>query len=167
MASVTLLTMDPESLDLLISAGDEFEAKHGITLGVNRNLARELARHTRDAVRKKHGDPGWWGYLALDHQSRVVVGSCGFKGSPDPGGGVEIAFITFPQCEGKGYATSMAENLVELAFRSGAVKRVIAHTPPEKNASTRVLEKAGFRLDGEHHDPDDGTVWRWVLEGPL
>ena len=167
MALVTLLNMDPDSLNLLISAGDEFERLHNVSLGANRDLARELARHTRDAIRKNHGDPGWWGYLALDAESRLVVGSCGFKGSPGNDGSVEIAYITFPDCEGYGYATSMAGNLVEIAFRSGAVKQVIAHTLPEKSASTHVLEKAGFRLDGEHHDSEDGTVWRWILEGPL
>ena len=167
MASVKLVNMDPGSLDLLITDDADFERVYDVALGPNRDLARELAKHTRDAVRKNHGDSGWWGYLAMDPGTRVVVGSCGFKGSPARDGSVEIAYITFPDCEGRGYATSMASNLVEIAFQSGAVKRVVAHTLPEKSGSTRVLEKAGFKLAGEQHDPDDGTVWRWTLEGPL
>src|SRR6185503_4650545 len=42
-----------------------------------------------------------------------------------------------------------------------AVRLVRAHTLPERNASTRVLEKNGFRLLGPIVDPEDGPVFRW------
>ena len=42
-----------------------------------------------------------------------------------------------------------------------AVRLVRAHTLPERNASTRVLEKNGFRLVGPVVDPEDGPVFRW------
>jgi len=38
----------------------------------------------------------------------------------------------------------------------------IAHTLPEPNASTRILEKVGLRRDGEARDPEVGVVWRWA-----
>jgi RimJ/RimL family protein N-acetyltransferase len=40
-------------------------------------------------------------------------------------------------------------------------RTIRAHTMPEQNASTRVLEKCGFRWLGEVVDPEDGAVWRW------
>jgi RimJ/RimL family protein N-acetyltransferase len=58
----------------------------------------------------------------------------------------------------------MARKLVELARRSAAVRRVIAHTLPETNASTRVLEKVGMTFVGEVMDPEDGRVWRWQVQ---
>ena len=58
----------------------------------------------------------------------------------------------------------MAKKLIELASDSAAVRRVVAHTLPEKNASTRVLEKVGMRLLGEVMDPEDGRVWRWQVQ---
>jgi len=60
-----------------------------------------------------------------------------------------------------GYATSMARKLIELATGCAAVKRVLAHTLPHANASTRVLEKNGMMFVGEVNDPDDGRVWQW------
>ena len=42
------------------------------------------------------------------------------------------------------YATEMARKLIELASSSADVRRIVAHTLPEANASTRVLEKAGM-----------------------
>jgi hypothetical protein len=39
---------------------------------------------------------------------------------------------------------------------------VIAHTLPERNASNRVLEKAGFHLAEATHEGDT-PVWRYSL----
>jgi RimJ/RimL family protein N-acetyltransferase len=108
----------------------------------------------------------WGGYFVVDAETREVVGSCGFKGQPTADGMVEIAYFTYPDFEGMGYATAMAMKLVELAATTTTLKQIIAHTLPEENASTRVLEKVGMSFVGEVIDPDDGCVWRWHLQGP-
>jgi RimJ/RimL family protein N-acetyltransferase len=59
----------------------------------------------------------------------------------------------------------MASELTTRAKSSSAVERVIAHTRPERNASTRVLEKSGFQRDGEIVDPVFGLVWRCIRSG--
>jgi len=74
---------------------------------------------------------------------------------------VEIAYFTFPEHEGQGCATEMARQLTEMALQDPQVQRVIAHTLPEPNASTHVLEKNGFRFVGSTEDPEEGTIWRW------
>lgn len=51
------------------------------------------------------------------------------------------------------------------AHGADPARRTRAHTLPERNASTRVLEKCGFTLVGEVVDPDDGVVWRWERPG--
>jgi RimJ/RimL family protein N-acetyltransferase len=106
----------------------------------------------------------WGGYLVVDESTREVVGSCAFKTPPTDEGNVEIAYFTYPGFEGRGYATEMTRRLIELARRSAAVRRIVAHTLPDTSASTRVLEKAGMALVGEVMDPDDGRVWRWQLQ---
>ena len=83
--------------------------------------------------------------------------------NPDASGCVEIAYYTFPPFEGHGYATAMARRLRELAAATNAVREVVALTLPEANASTRVLEKVGFRRAGDAMDSDQGRVWRWVF----
>jgi ribosomal-protein-alanine N-acetyltransferase len=45
------------------------------------------------------------------------------------------------------------------------VTTVVAHTLPEWNASNRVLEKTGFRLDGEAAE-DGEVVWRFSHARP-
>jgi len=103
----------------------------------------------------------WHGYAAIESESNRLVGVCGFKGNPTESGEVEIAYATVPAFEGRGHATRMAQALQQIAFESPAVQCVIAHTLPEPNASTRVLQKAGLAFAGEAVDPEDGRVWRW------
>ena len=106
-------------------------------------------------------DPWIHGFVLVQRADNAVVGNCGFKGPPDSDGAVEIAYGVAADYQGKGYATEAAQALVWYAFHSGKVRVVRAHTLPEKNASTRVLTKCGFRQIGEVIDPDDGLVWRW------
>jgi GNAT superfamily N-acetyltransferase len=109
-----------------------------------------------------HGE--WGGFFVFDRASRQVVGTCAFKSPPDARGAVEIAYYTFPPFEGRGYAGAMARELTRRAQAGAAVRTILAHTLAEPNASTHVLERAGFRNAGEVIDPEDGPVWRWVIE---
>ncbi len=110
----------------------------------------------------EHGE--WGGFFVFDRASRQVVGTCAFKSPPDGDGAVEIAYYTFPAFEGRGYASAMARELCGRAQASAAVRTILAHTLAEPNASTRVLERAGFRNVGEILDPEDGRIWRWAIE---
>ncbi|MGJ8695479.1 MAG: GNAT family N-acetyltransferase [Verrucomicrobiaceae bacterium] len=97
----------------------------------------------------------WVGYLAVE--GGVCVGTCAFKSAPVDGR-VEIAYFTFPGVEGRGVATRMGRGLLRVA---GEEVRIFAQTLPEEGASTRVLEKLGFRKAGEVEHPEDGLVWEW------
>jgi RimJ/RimL family protein N-acetyltransferase len=97
----------------------------------------------------------------VDRAHQIIIGTCSFTAAPDSEGVVEIAYFTFPPFEGRGYASAMAAGLVELAEGVATIRRVRAHTLPERNASTRILEKLGFERIGESVDPEAGQVWRW------
>lgn len=100
----------------------------------------------------------WICYVAL--AGGTPVGTCGFK-SPPRDGRVEIAYFTFPEAEGRGIATAMAAALLAIARQFPVI--VAAQTPPERNASHRVLEKLGFKhLETVIH-PEDGSVYEWRL----
>jgi GNAT superfamily N-acetyltransferase len=131
------------------------------------DLVHELVGRTLVSTPVSVDELQWSGYFVVDEATREVVGSCAFKGAPTEEGTVEIAYFTYPGFEGRGYATGMAGKLIALASGSPAVRRVVAHTLPETNASTRVLERVGMTFMGEVIDPDDGRVWRWQTEtGP-
>jgi RimJ/RimL family protein N-acetyltransferase len=78
-------------------------------------------------------------------------------------GRVEIAYFTFPEFEGYGFASAMAARLVTIAREHHPSVVVAAQTLPERNASHRVLEKLGFRHVDTFEQPEDGMVWKWQL----
>jgi ribosomal-protein-alanine N-acetyltransferase len=102
----------------------------------------------------------WLGYFALDGGS--CIGTCGFKGPPEQNR-VEIAYFTFPQYEGRGYATRMARMLVDMARRADPGLIIAAQTLPSESASTTILRRLGFALVGTVAHPEDGDVWEWQL----
>ncbi len=128
--------------------------------GLAEVIRRYVERESADDAQHDEA-PGLGGFVAVDSETREVVGSCGFKAPPSAAGDIEIAYFTYPGHEGQGYATAMASQLIALATDSASVRRIIAHTLPEPNASTRVLEKVGMTHAGEVTDPEDGKVWRW------
>ena len=120
--------------------------------------ARELLAQTFALLTRDPRPAPWGAYLAY-RQGRSV-GTCAFKAAPDAHGMVEIAYMTWPACEGQGAGTAMAAALVDLAERSGA-RTARAHTLCEDNASTAILRRIGFAWQGEVEEPEDGLVWRW------
>lgn len=103
--------------------------------------------------------PPWVGYLAMSGDD--CVGTCAFK-SPPAGDRVEIAYFTFPDHEGCGYATRMAEALIELAAEARPGVVIVAQTLPETNAANAILRRLGFQFVGVVQHPQDGRVWEWT-----
>jgi RimJ/RimL family protein N-acetyltransferase len=120
---------------------------------------------TVDLYRSRGYEPPWIGYLAA--QAGRAVGTCAFA-APPSGGRVEIAYFTFPGHEGRGIATAMALALVALAAEADPSLTLVAYTLPRASASTRILERLGFRCQGLHDHAEDGWVWDWRrgLSGP-
>jgi ribosomal-protein-alanine N-acetyltransferase len=102
-------------------------------------------------------DP-WVGYVALD-DGRAVAGGA-FVGAPQDQV-VEIAYFTLKGEERKGYAGNTARELVEIARRADPKILLKAFTLMQENASTRILQRLGFKVIGTAQDPDAGDVWEW------
>jgi [ribosomal protein S5]-alanine N-acetyltransferase len=122
--------------------------------------ASEVSRATAELYARAGFEEPWIGYLAL--VDGTPVGACGYKAKPQDGR-VEIAYFTFPEFEGRGYASAMAARLVAIAREHDASVMVAAQTLPERNASHRILEKVGFRYVRTIDHPEDGKVWEWQL----
>lgn len=105
----------------------------------------------------------WWVHLIVYKPDNILVGSCGYKGEPDAEGRVEIGYEIRPSHQHKGIATEAARGLVDHALAQAEVRKIIAHTLPEENYSSRVLQKIGFTRTDDFNDPDDGLMWRWEI----
>lgn len=157
------------ALDLIaLTADDAGEAAGGdVRLFAGAANAVKVAGMIRNvaaaqvAMYAKTGQqPPWIGYLARDPASNMLVGTCSFVGPPK-GGEVEIAYFTFPGAEGRGWGGAMAAALVLMAFAEEGLDRLIAHTLPQENASTKILDRLGFTRAGEAVDHEAGIVWKW------
>jgi [ribosomal protein S5]-alanine N-acetyltransferase len=108
----------------------------------------------------------WGSLFFIEPEVPILVGLGGFKGSPSPNGVVEIGYAIAPAFRGRGLATDAVAQMVQRALADVVIRAVDAHTLGHDNASTRVLQKTGFRKIAEIEDPDDGPIWQWRLERP-
>ena len=125
---------------------------------VNHPLCNETLGMCIEFYRKVGFNEPWICYYV--EENGELVGSGAFKGKP-LNNTVEISYVTFEKYQHKGIATKICRQLVELSKTADPSVRITARTLPEKNYSTRVLEKNRFQLLGFVTDPDDGEVWEW------
>jgi RimJ/RimL family protein N-acetyltransferase len=119
----------------------------------------QALQDTRDHLAAQPNASAWGARFFLAGNPSELVGWGGFKGPPKDGV-VELGYEIAESRRGRGLATAATRAMLAEAFSTNEVISAIAHTLPERNASTRVLEKAGFRFDGD--DDEDGEyVWRW------
>ena len=83
---------------------------------------------------------------------RTLVGVVGYKGMPKDGT-VEVGYGIVAEHQRRGYATEATRALVDQAFATPGVTRVIAETLPGLAPSIGVLEKLKFTLIGEGSEP--------------
>lgn len=160
-----LVPYTPADLLALVNGAAEFRSSFGFPDADGLReflLGPEVSAGYLDML-KSSPEPDVWrhGFALVDRTEKVVVGNSAFVGPPNDAGEVEIAYGVVPSFEGRGYATQAAAALTQFALDDDRVKTVIAHTLPETNASTRILEKNGFMFAGEIDHPEDGLIWRW------
>ena len=115
----------------------------------------------RDYLREHDDEPDWWSYLIIHRHGVRLIGTCGFKGAPDPAGSIEIGYEIADDYQGRGFGTEAAQALCDFAFAQSGVRSIMAHTLAEENASCRILRKLGFAFVQEKIDIEDGRIWEW------
>ena len=125
----------------------------------DRALAFSLEKIKSSATEKD-----WWSYLPVLKSENTLIGLCGYKGSPDENGMVEIGYEIKNDYNNKGFATEIANALIEDAFKNEKISYIQAHTLGHYNASTKVLIKCGFEKVEDIENPELGTIWKWELK---
>ena len=87
-----------------------------------------------------------WALLRNDNQR--LVGTCGILETDVKGvSEVEIGYQLARHAWGRGYATEVANALVNYGFETLKLRRLIAMTHPENVRSQRVIQKIGLRFE--------------------
>lgn len=158
---VTLVPLLPEMSGWWAAGPGAFEDRTGLCAGEASSWMGSVLAMTRAPDHPGPGG-GWHGFWGVE--SGQVIGTCAYAARPDGEGRVEVAYFVFPPFEGRGLGRKMAGRLVTRAAADGRWP-LMAKTVAEENASTRILRGLGFQRAGEAEDPEQGTVWVWVLAG--
>ena len=109
----------------------------------------------------QHGFGPW---VMIHKADQVVLGHCGLRYWPESTE-VEVFYALDKRYWGQGLATEGARASLRYGFEALQLERIIAAILPENQASRRVLEKSGFRLEGEMAF-GDLVVMRYCIKRP-
>jgi len=124
---------------------------------------------TRDRLRRmmensawvREGD--WLSVAVVERASGITVGDLAFHWVSERDRTAEIGFVFDPRHQGKGFATEAARAVVDWAFTTGGMHRVIGRLEARNAASARVLEKLGMRLEA-HFVENEWVKGEWGSE---
>jgi RimJ/RimL family protein N-acetyltransferase len=112
-----------------------------ISLERGRGLIAEM-------LEKSLGDPGWFQFALEEKSSGELIGDLALNLIELPRT-AELGFTLAPSHWGNGLALEAVNGLLELAFDSLNLHRIIAFTSEENLRSQTLLERLGFRLEGK------------------
>ena len=118
-------------------------------------LDRGALEYTLNWLRTPGNDLAWGMHFILLREPRTLVGVVGYKGMPKEGM-VEVGYGVVAEYHRRGFATEATRALVQQAFASPKVNRVIAETLPHLAPSIGVLDKCGFAYTGA--GSEDGVI---------
>ena len=152
---------------------DDFEAMHAMRS--NADVVRYLYEdplspdETRSLLTRKIAAHSWahegdWLTAAVvERASGLTVGDVALLWVAERDRTAEVGFILDPRQQGKGFATEAARALLDWAFTSAGLHRVIGRTEARNAASARVLEKLGMRLEA-HFVENEWVKGEWQSE---
>jgi RimJ/RimL family protein N-acetyltransferase len=165
--------LDTERLTLRPFVESDFEAMHAMRSSpeVVRYLYEEpfSPEQTWDWLRRMMAGSAWanegdWLSVAVvERASGTTVGDLAFHWVSERDRTAEIGFVFDPRHQGKGFATEAARAVVDWAFTTGGMRRVIGRLEARNAASARVLEKLGMRLEA-HFVENEWVKDEWQSE---
>jgi Acetyltransferases, including N-acetylases of ribosomal proteins len=93
------------------------------------------------------GSAHWLCLVVRDTASQTPLGVTGYIHREDDC--AEVGFLFTPSAQGKGYGFESLQVLCDFAFNQGGIRRLTATVTAGNIASRALLEKTGFRLEGE------------------
>lgn len=81
----------------------------------------------------------------------------------------EIGYILLPEFQGKGFMHEALQAVIDFNFEKISLHRLSATIDPENNASSKVLEKCGFKQEGHlrEHEIFEGGYLDSLIYGLL
>ena len=125
----------------------------------------DAARKNLDASIAEQNNPSRTKYFfAIEEKSSGrYVGEVGFtvEQSTRSGSLADLGYFILREFHGRGYMTEAGKRVVDFAFAEAGVHKIKTGCLKENRASERVMQKLGFRKEGElrEHQYHEG-VWK-------
>jgi len=165
--------LETERLTLRPFIESDFDAMHAMRSSADavRYLYEEpfSPEQTRNLLARKMAATTWshegagFTCAVVERSSGLTVGDANLEWVSERDRTAEVGFIFDPSHQGKGFATEAARAMVEWAFKTAGMHRVIGRTEARNAASARVLEKLGMRLEG-HFVENEWVKNEWQSE---
>ncbi|MHB1345548.1 MAG: GNAT family N-acetyltransferase [Thermoleophilia bacterium] len=164
-----------ETERLLLRALDEMDIDALVDLWTDPQVTAFLGGpRDPDELRRSFGqDLGEQGadrydlWPVVERSSGMVVGHCGLLGKEVDGvPEVELVYVLASSAWGKGYATEIGRALLWFAFEEMGLPRLICLIDPGNEASGRVAERLGMRLEGMTARPGNRTLRVYAISTP-
>ena len=93
------------------------------------------------------GEGEWLSAAAVLREAGELVADVSLLWASETHRQGELGFVVHPAHQGRGYATEASRPLLEFAFRTLGLHRVVGRLEPRNVGSARVLEKLGMRRE--------------------
>ena len=127
----------------------------GDTLVTTKKQAEEILHNI---VLKDYQIYGYGRFAVIYKFDQKLIGFTGIKYLPEVNGESDLGYRFLPEYWGKGIATESSKMALEYGFKSLQLEKILGFTELKNKASTRVLEKVGFKINkidfypGEEND---------------
>jgi RimJ/RimL family protein N-acetyltransferase len=102
--------------------------------------------------RERHpGTPGQWFIFAIALKAtEKLIGDCAFRTFDTDARQAEIGYSLARAYQGQGFASEAVTCVLDYAFATLQMRRIIANTDCENAASVALLDRLGFRREGHY-----------------
>lgn len=94
-------------------------------------------------------EPGMWLQIAVELPGAGLIGDCGFQVDEGTPGTAEIGYRLRRDLWGQGFASEAVAGVLDWAFGTLGLHRVIATIDTRNTRSVALVERLGFRLEGQ------------------
>jgi len=120
----------------------------GKWLGLGKGMPFEEAEEYVTKIIKHWAKYHFGVWAVIDKTSEEIMGHCGLRYMDDTED-IEIIYLLDPKYWGKGYATEAGNEVIQYAFNSLQVNKLMARVRTNNSKSKKVMDKLGFEFIGD------------------